>query len=104
MEHKQMVIAGVILLLLISAGVVLVLWLTHKPVSTSDAAEQRPVPPMTEEELQQGWYYGNAQQRKPNTPMDWKWTKIDKPDFIPGGRSSGRWYDPKRKRIGPSPY
>ena len=44
------------------------------------------IPTITQNQLNNGWYYGSANQRKPGTPADWL--------FIERGRSSC-WHKPE---------
>jgi hypothetical protein len=43
------------------------------------------IPPITPQELEQGWYWGMKDQKKPGTPDDWIW--------VEAGRSS-KWIKP----------
>lgn len=49
------------------------------PEPGSDEALAKNVPeminvPILEEELNQGWYYGDISEKKAGTPDDWQWT------------------------------
>ena len=79
MKTKSIIGIGVIVLILILAGIVIY----HKyyfPYSGN-------APPITEKDLECGAYFGFYDQKKPGTPDDWVWGDA--------GRSSA-WSDPDK--------
>jgi hypothetical protein len=47
------------------------------------------IPQFSQVDMQQGWYYGYENQKKPGTPPNWKHTGDD--------TRSSQWYDPTRR-------
>lgn len=56
-------------------------------VSPATSAEQN-IPSVTQSDIEQGWYYGDINQKKPNTPDSWL--------LRYSGTRSAQWYDPNR--------
>lgn len=46
------------------------------------------LPVVTAEELEQGWYYGEQNAKRPGTPDTWQYEL--------SGTRSARWYDPAK--------
>ena len=59
--------------------------LTNQILSTFKFLDQETIPAISTEELSLGWYYGQKDQKKPNTPANWIYTEA--------GRSSC-WHEP----------
>ncbi|PIS17913.1 hypothetical protein COT54_02200 [Candidatus Collierbacteria bacterium CG09_land_8_20_14_0_10_46_12] len=48
--------------------------ITLKPQSTSEIN----IPQISQQDLQQGWYWGDVDQKKPGTPSDWRYSDLGK--------------------------
>jgi len=55
-------------------------------LSTFEFTDQETIPPISSQELDMGWYYGNNDKKKPNTPAGWIYEE--------SGRSSC-WHKPE---------
>lgn len=46
-------------------------YFTNKTVRARDIADNPNLPPVTQEEITQGWYRGRVNEKRPGTPPEW---------------------------------
>lgn len=88
-KHKNVTIGSILLLTLISfciSGMLIYNSLTQ-PILHTPSSSSVLIPPITQADLDQGWYYGSEDQKKPGTPDSWI--------FVGKGTRSAAWRKPE---------
>jgi hypothetical protein len=90
MKTKKTKITGIILLVLsvtfILTGTGILIYYLYVSEDSDYDSFCQDCPPITQEELDAGWYYGFINQKKPGTPDTWI--------HVGGDSLSARWVDP----------